>query len=214
MIRLSKPHMLENMMLNIPKDHKKIKAQIHRYERALKKELDEYGCYDDGAGKRYMIGPLYLILGDVAGAMKSYKWFKENFPDDSGLPIHFLCWALALYRSGDLKAAQKKLLQTMFSNLYLIPHLLGYDQGILDVEHSSNWESKEYLNFIPVEILELWNEEELKWAKKVYDDTNTQKLRDWYIAIEKLSIDERPGSVRSKLVEDASKMQNLDFEGS
>ena len=60
-------------MLNIPKDHKKIKAQIHRYERALKKELDEYGCYDDGAGKRYMIGPLYLILGDVAGAMKSYK---------------------------------------------------------------------------------------------------------------------------------------------
>lgn len=54
-------------MFNIPKDNKKIKAQIHRYERALKKELDEYGCYDDGAGKRYMLGPLYLILGDVAG---------------------------------------------------------------------------------------------------------------------------------------------------
>ena len=214
MILLSKPHMLENMMLNIPEDQNQIKAQIHRYERALKKELDEYGCYDDGAGKRYMLGPLYLTFGDIEGAMKSYKWFEKNFPDDSGHPIHFLCWALALYRSEDLKAAQKKLLQTMFSNLYLIPHLLGYDQGILDVEHSSNWESKEYLNFIPAEIFELWSKEELKWVKAVYDDPNTQKLRDRYIAIQKLLIDERPGPVRSKLVEEASKIQNLDFEGS
>ena len=101
----------------------------------------------------------------------------------------------------------------MFSNLYLIPHLLGYDQGILDVEHSSNWESKEYFNFTPVEFLELWSKEELKWVKAVYDEPNTQKLRDRYIAIRKLLIDERPGPIRSKLVEESSKMQNLDFEG-
>ena len=201
-------------MLNIPTDPKKIKAQLRRYERALKKEMDEYGCYNDGTGKRYFLGPLYLLVGDIDGAMNAYKWFEESFPDDSGQPIHFLSWSLALYRAGDLKTAQKKLLQTMFSNLYLIPHLLGYDQGILDVEHSSNWESKDYLNFIPVEFLELWSKDELKWAKKVYGDPKTQKLRDRYIAIQKLLIDESPGPIRSQLVKETSRMENLDFEES
>ena len=92
-------------MFNIPKDPKKIKERIRRYERALKKEKEEHGFYDDSAGKRYLIGPMYLYLGDIEGALKSYKWFEEEFPDDSGLPFNLLCWTLVLYRSVDKKGA-------------------------------------------------------------------------------------------------------------
>ena len=60
-------------MFKIPKDPKKINERIRRYERSLKKEKSKYGCYDDGAGKRYILGPLYLYLGNIEGAVKSYK---------------------------------------------------------------------------------------------------------------------------------------------
>ena len=45
-----------------------------------------------------------MLLGDIEGATKSYQWFEENCPDDIGEPFQYLCWALALYRSGNEKA--------------------------------------------------------------------------------------------------------------
>jgi hypothetical protein len=51
---------------------------------------------------------------------------------------------LALYRAGDKEAAKDKLIQTVLKNLYLLPHLLGIKQEILDIWHSSNWDEKEY----------------------------------------------------------------------
>jgi hypothetical protein len=41
------------------------------------------------------------------------------------VPDRFLCWCLALYRAGNEIGAAKKLRQAMFSNLYLVPKLLG-----------------------------------------------------------------------------------------
>ena len=53
---------VKSTMFSIPKDPKKIKQRIRRYELALKKEKEEHGFYDDSAGKRYMLGPMYLYL--------------------------------------------------------------------------------------------------------------------------------------------------------
>ena len=42
-----------------PTDPKRIRERIRRYERALKRELEErYG--GDGYGKRYLLGTLYV----------------------------------------------------------------------------------------------------------------------------------------------------------
>ena len=44
-----------------PTDPKRIRERIRRYERALKKEL-EAGYGGDGYGKRYLLGPLYMLI--------------------------------------------------------------------------------------------------------------------------------------------------------
>jgi tetratricopeptide (TPR) repeat protein len=95
----------------LPHDSAQIRARIRRYERALAKEKRQYGAYDDGAGKRHLIGPLYLLMGDLDGALRSFAWFEREFPDDSGDAGQFLCWALALRRSGDSDGASGKLRQ-------------------------------------------------------------------------------------------------------
>ena len=96
-------------MLDIPKDPKKICSRIRSYERKLRKEKDEFGEYQDGAGKRFFLAPLYMVMGDQDGALESFRWYEEAFPDDGGDPMQLLCWSLCLHRAGDVEAAKKKL---------------------------------------------------------------------------------------------------------
>ncbi len=53
-----------------PTDPKRIRERIRRYERALKREL-ETGYGGDGYRKRYLLGPLYMLMDDVDGALAS-----------------------------------------------------------------------------------------------------------------------------------------------
>lgn len=74
--------------MGLPKDPRKIRERIRSYERELRCEKKEYGGYDNGAGKRYLLGPLYLLMGDFQGAIKSFRWFEKEFPDDGGESGH------------------------------------------------------------------------------------------------------------------------------
>jgi len=194
-------------MYQFPKEPKKIKARIRRYERELRKEHEKHGFISDDFGKRYLLGPLYMILGDTPGAIQSFEWFENTFPDDIGEPFQCLCWTLALVRSGDLEAAAQKLRQTMLSNLYLIPHVLGSEQEELDIWHCSNWERKDYLQYAPPEIWSLWDEEALGWAKETYDSPELRQVRERYIEISEQLKHERPGPKRSQLVREAFRLQ-------
>jgi hypothetical protein len=191
-----------------PKEPKKIRARITRYERELRKEGDKFGYISDGYGKRYLLGPLYLLIGDVEGAVKSFDWFEQTFPDDVGEPVHFLCWTLALYRSGDTAQAAQRLRQTMLSNLYLIPHLLGREQDELDIWHGTNYEQKGFLEYVPPEIWALWDAPELRWAEKTYDSPEFCRIRARYIEIHEQLKSEPRGPRRSALVDEAFSLQN------
>ena len=98
-------------MYELPKEPRKIRERIRRYERKIQREKDVLGRVRDGAGKRLLLGPLYMLMGDLDGALRSFKWFEEEFPDDCGDPGQGLCWALALYHSGQKEAAARKLRQ-------------------------------------------------------------------------------------------------------
>jgi hypothetical protein len=76
-------------MYDCPQDPKKIRTRIRNTERALRQEQKRFGFIRDGAGKRYTLGPLYLLMGDTEGALRSFAWFAEAFPDDSGEPLPF-----------------------------------------------------------------------------------------------------------------------------
>lgn len=192
-----------------PKDPKKIKAQITRYERELRKEYETYQFIDDSYGKRYLLGPLYLLLGDVAGAIKSFAWFEQMFPDDMGEPLHTLCWTLVLYRAGDKTKASQKLLHTMLSNLYLLPQLLGHKQPRLNIWHGSNIEEQAYLQYIPSEIWELWDAGALQWAQVQYESAEFERIRTRYIEIHAQLQTEPVGTQRSQLVNEAFALRKI-----
>jgi hypothetical protein len=195
-------------MDQLPKDPKQIRQRLRRYERELRQEYEKFGTIHDGAGKRYFLGPLYLLLDDLPGALRSFDWFEQNFPDDVGESFQYLCWTLALYRSGNLAAARRKLHQTMLLNLYVLPHLLGEEQAELDIWHGSNLAQKDYLAYIPPEIFELWDEAALQWARETYHSPQLSQVRARYIEIYRQLKNERPGPRRTKLVEEAFELQS------
>ncbi len=194
-------------MYAFPKEPKRIAERIKRYERELRKENKQFGFIRNGSGKRYLLGPLYMILGDMAGAVKSFEWFEQTFPDDIGEPVQYLCWTLALYRSGNTVGASRKLLQTMLLNLYLIPHLLGMGQENLDIWHGSNWAEKDYLQYAPSEIVGLWDPQALAWAKETYQSPKLRQVKARYIQIHEQLKHEPVGPKRSQLVQEAFELQ-------
>ena len=194
-------------MSRFPNDPRKIEERIKRYEDDLHKEFKKSRYISDDSGKRYMIGPMYLLLGDVSGAIKSFEWFEKVFPDDSGEPFHLLCWALGLYQSNDRAKAAKKLCRAMLSNLYLLPYLVGIEQPSLDIWQSTNWEGKEYVEQGPAELLQLWDEQALRWAEELYQSESFRKVRERSIEIFRLLKTEPVGPKRSDLVKELSALR-------
>lgn len=190
-----------------PQDPKQISTRIRRDERALRQEQKRFGVIRDGAGRRYRLGPLYVLMGDTQGALRSFAWFAETFPDDSGEPLHLLCWTLALYRVGQTEQATATLRQTMLSNLYLIPRVLGRDQDVIDMWHPSNRSEKSYAESLPDEFFTVWEPSALDWVRAVYESEPMRRVRDRYIAIYTQLKEEPPGPTRSRLAEEAFRLQ-------
>jgi hypothetical protein len=192
----------------VPDDEmKKIRARLRNYERKLRKEKEKYGWYDDGAGKRYQIGPHYMLLDDNDGALAAFQWFEKEFPDDIGAPNHFLCWSLALFRAGNEIGAAKKLRQTMFSNLYLVPRLLGTPIAELDIWHGSSDAEPSYAEHVHQPYLVLWTEGEREWAQGLYESLGFRSARERFIEIARALSTTRPGQERSRLVEEMHKLE-------
>jgi hypothetical protein len=183
-------------------DQREVRSRLRRCERALQKEKKEHGYYRDGAGKRYLIGPHYMLLGDDEGALAAFEWFEKEFSDDVGEPGHLLCWSLALYRAGNEVGAAKKLRQTMLSNLYLVPHLLGSPVDQLDIWHGSNYAEPSYVEHIHEPYLRLWTDAEREWASGLYHSPGFRSVRERYIEISRLLDTTPPGPERSRLVEE------------
>ncbi len=185
-----------------PTDPKRIRERIRRYERALKREL-EVGYGGDGYGKRYLLGPLYMLMGDVEGALASFDWYEDAYPGDGGDPYQYLTWALTLFRAGRRQEAFNKLYQTMLENLYLVPFLVGSNPQPLDIWHGSNLEWIEYALEVPQELLNLWDDNALQWAREVSEHPVVVEKVGRYVAIHRELKSEQPGPRRSALVHES-----------
>ncbi len=195
--------------MKFPKTPKGIYSRIEQYKKVLRSEKRKFGCYDDSYGRRLLIGPLYLLANDTDGALKYYKWYEKNFPDDSGEPFMYLCWTLTLYRAGQIEKAKTKLMRTMFSNLYILPFLFKENQSDYHFRPGSNWEANEYLEFLPVEYLAQWREEEIRWAREIYYSEDATMFRSRYVEIEMELTNERPGPRRTALVKELSAIRYI-----
>ena len=99
--------------------------------------------------------------------------------------------------------ASLKLRQTMLSNLYLLPHLLGLAQDELDIWHGSNLAEKDYLQYAPPEMWTLWDEPALQWARERYESPELRRVRARYIEVYEQLKTEPPGPKRNELVSEA-----------
>ena len=190
-------------MLDIPKDPKKIRARIRSYERKLRDEKRVFGMCRDGAGKRFFLAPLYMVMGDQEGALEAFRSYESEFPDDSGDPMHCLCWTLCLYRARETEGAAKKLHRTMLLNLYIIPLLLGEDYEWLNMWHGSNTAEPPWAEMTSPEFLALWTGAEKKWVANLYHGEELTEIRDRWIKIHK-RLDHMPrGPERTRLCDEA-----------
>ena len=191
-----------------PTDPKRIRERIRRYERALKKEL-ESGYGGDGYGKRFLLGPLYMLMGDVDGALASFDWYEKAYPDDGGEPYQYLTWALALFLGDRRQEAFNKLYQTMLENLYLVPFLLGRNPQPLNMWHGSNLGWIEYAVEIPRELLSLWDDVALQWAREVSKNPVVEEKVARYVAIHRELKSEPRGPRRTALVNEAFALEKI-----
>ena len=199
-------------MYHFPTDPKKIKQRIRRYETSLRKDDPMYGLRD-GYGKRFLLGPLYLMLGDVQDTLDHYKWYQNKYPDDSGSALNFLCWAIALYRHGDFEKAEKKVINTMLSNIFLIPYISGRKIPSLD-----SWEDRYYnelmeIEYFPHEILNYITNKEMEWLKALHNSPKITTIREKYIEIDDQLENIPRGEKRTKLCYELFKIKAHDFSG-
>jgi len=190
-------------MYQFPKEPGKIRERIRGYQRKLRAEKTRWGVIDDGAGKRYLLGPLFLVLDDLDNAINCFCWLEAEFPDDCGEPGHHLCWALALHRCGDHEGAARKLRQTMLMNIYLIPYLLGQKVERIEMWHGSSDAEPGYLEEIPFEYFFLWDESARQWAEKLYHSQPFASVLSRYIEIHRQLLNMVPGPKRTRLVAEA-----------
>ncbi|GAA4455058.1 hypothetical protein [Rurimicrobium arvi] len=116
--------------------HERIIRKIQKIKAALAADKKRWGgFYRDGGGLRYAPPELFIQMGDFSGGLRYLNWFAKNFPDDSGYPDFLFEWTFILFKTGLLKAAEKKAFETFTRNTYLFDRF--FDRPIVQID---KWE--------------------------------------------------------------------------
>ncbi len=131
-----------------PKQEVRLRAKIARIRKTLAAEKGKFGGYDDSRGLRYLPPELYIKLRDYKGGLTYLRWFQKNFPDDMGFPDFLFEWTLILFKNNKEKEAQRKALETWFSNTYLFDKFFGRLVQPIDKYESSNLSTAAFTDFL------------------------------------------------------------------
>ena len=184
-----------------PRQKEKIKNKIKKFKDALSADKRHWGGqWHDGGGLRYAQPELYLQLHDYVGALKYFMWFDKNFPDDSCHPIFLFEWTVTLFKTADIKGAEKKALLTFFSNTYIFDKFLGKEFLHLDKYENSNWECASLTEDFPYskDQPELLNF--VDWLSQFLTSDKFFKIANEFIEIERKLKTEPIGQTRTALV--------------
>ena len=95
-------------------------------------------------------------------------------------------------------------------NPYVIARVIRIDYQ-LPYKPNSNIPTKEWSDYIPLEIYNLWNEEAAVWLKESFNLEKTQDLLQKYNEIGKRLETEPVGPERSRLVREHSAMERIEI---
>ena len=210
MLALAAIHNREYKYVYFSRLRKKLKSRISSYKSSFNKEKKEYGYIRDGAGKRYILFSLHLVLNDLDKSEKYFNWYENEFPDDCGEPIQKLCWSLSLFRMDKVKDAKIMLADLMLSNLYLIPHVIGDSiKKEYNIWHSTNFHYLDYTHDIPDEVIDCITSNEIEWLKENYNSLDFRRIRKRHIEIYQQLLSTKELEPRKKLLNEAYSLLNL-----
>lgn len=130
------------------KQAEKLRQKIRRIKLDLAADKRRWGGqYDDSRGLRYLPTKYYIKLGDFAEGLKYLKWFHKNFPDDSGFPDFLFEWTIILFKTGNIREAEKKAFETYCSNTYVFDKFFGRPIVPLDKYENSNINNPAYADY-------------------------------------------------------------------
>jgi hypothetical protein len=128
------------------------------------------------------------------------RWFNRTFPDDSGYPIFLFEWTLILFKTGNLKEAEKKALETFFANNYLSDKFLGKELIIIEKRASSNWEAPELAEILKYSKSDPEFADFGEWLEIFQSSEKFYKFANELIEIETKLSTEPVGKTRTELV--------------
>jgi hypothetical protein len=86
------------------------------------------------------------------------------------------------------------------ANPYMIPCILKIPHGQPEVWRTTNWEWEEYAKESPPEFFQLWQPNERKWLKSMWEKAEFQAFVQTHIDLRQRLTNESVGPVRSDLV--------------
>ncbi len=169
-----------------PKQEERIRTKIKRVKAELAADKKQWGgYYDDSRGLRYLPPSLYLKLEDYSGGLRYTNWFKKNFPDDCGFPGFLFEWTIILFKSGKYKEAEKKAVETYFSNTYLFEKFFGKQIVPIDKYENSNSETPEYCDHMEYSSHQIGLSDFSDWLAKLLSSEKFTSISTKFIEINK-----------------------------
>jgi hypothetical protein len=184
-----------------PKQEERIRNKIAKIRKALAADKQRWGGFHhDGRGLRYLPPELFIKLRDYKGGLRYLRWFDRTFSDDSGFPLFLFEWTFILYKTGNVKEAEKKAFKTFDSHYYIFDAFLGNeffpekknvnsDSGI-----TQNMEDLPYSNSDP-EFADF-----AEWLEEILTSDKFSTFANELIEIEKKLETEPVGETRTELV--------------
>ena len=183
-----------------PKQEERIRDKISKIKNALAADKRQWGgFYHDGPGLRYLLPELYLKLKDYKRALNYFRWFDKNFSDDCGYPIFLFEWTMTLFKTGKIKEAEKKALQTFISNTYLFDKFFGKEILNYDNYKASDWEKESISNNLTYLKEQEVIRDFVDWLNQFLKSDKFYKIANEFINIEKQLKIEPTGKKRSAL---------------
>jgi hypothetical protein len=128
------------------------------------------------------------------------RWFNRTFSDDIGYPIFLFEWTLILFKTGNLKEAEKKALETFFENNYLLDKFLGKELIIIEKRTSSNWETAELAEILKYSRSDPEFADFGEWLENFMTSEKFYTFANELIEIEKKLSTEPVGETRTELI--------------
>jgi len=160
---------------------KRFRDRANRAKRGLMREKAQYGSISDGSGKRYRACVYFVLSGDPKKAADFVDWFEREFPDDVGEPAFLLFSALAYRRTSNSEKSREYLLDTMLSNIYLLPYLYSEPLPKQDIWHPSNRHQPDYIWEIE-QFLDEPTSEERSWFRDEFNSPLFVDIREQFIS--------------------------------